>query len=138
MAEYLSPVFCTVKIAVRLCSLLLAAGAAAAQSLPDPTRPPGSLATAPDAEAVDGVSSAPLLQSVIISPGRRVAIIAGQTVKQGDKFGDAKVVRITENEVVLRNGDNVQTLKLFPNIEKQPSLNHRGTHVENRGNKGKS
>ena len=54
-----------------------------------------------------------------------MAIIAGQTVKQGDKVGDAKVISIKENEVVLRNGDAVQTLKLFPNIEKQPSRNHR-------------
>lgn len=138
MAEHLSPVFYSAKIGVHLYSLLLlVAGTAAAQSLPDPTRPPGALASASDVEATDGAASAPLLQSIIISAGRRLAIIAGHTVKPGDKFGDAKVVRITENEVVLRNGNDLQTLKLFPNIEKQPSPHH-GANVKSRGNKGKS
>lgn len=137
MAEYLSPIFCAAKIVARLGGLLLVAQAVAAQGLPDPIRPPASLAAEPDAEAANSGSSAPLLQSIMISSGRRMAIIAGQTVKQGDKFGDAKVVSIKENEVVLRNGDAVQTLKLFPNIEKQPSLTQRGANVHRRDNKGK-
>jgi MSHA biogenesis protein MshK len=94
---------------------------ASAQSLRDPTRPPASLGQAEHPEAG---AAGPVLQSVLVSPERKIAIISGQTVKLGGKFGDAKVIRITESEVVLSNGSHVQTLKLFPALEKQ-SGSHR-------------
>lgn len=89
---------------------------AEAQALTDPTRPPHQLEQGGMAM---GAAAGPTLQSVLISPGRRVAIISGQTVGLGDQFGDAKLIRITESEVVLRNGSELQTLKLFPDIKKQ-------------------
>jgi MSHA biogenesis protein MshK len=102
---------------VFLISALLAATALGAEVLPDPTRPP-ALIMAPD-EAKVAVPASPVLQSVLISPLRRVATINGQIVKVGDKIGDAKVVKIAESEVVLRKGKDVEVLKLFPNIEKR-------------------
>jgi MSHA biogenesis protein MshK len=45
-------------------------------------------------------------------------------VNLGEKFGDARVVKISESEVVLRNGSNLQTLKLFPGLEKQLNSTH--------------
>jgi len=96
------------------CGLLLASPASA-QELSDPTRPPASLNPAAAGEAA--ATSAPVLQSVKISPGKRSAIISGREVKLNGKFGHARVVRITETEVVLRNGKNVQKLKLFPDVD---------------------
>lgn len=63
-------------------------------------------------------ASGPVLQSVLIAPGRRSAVIGGQLVVEGDLFGDAKVVRISEGEVLLSGPGGEQTLKLFPGIEK--------------------
>ncbi|WP_199688097.1 hypothetical protein [Noviherbaspirillum sedimenti] len=100
------------------CILLLASGfaARAADNLPDPTRPPA----APDAgEAAPAAASGPVLQSVLIAAGRRVAVVSGQTVQVGDRLGDARVAKIAEGEVVLVRGGQSQTLKLFPGIEKQ-------------------
>jgi len=99
--------------------LLLACGskAMAAQSLPDPTRPPATLIVG--ATAVASAASGPTLQSVLISPGRKVAVISGQTVQVGGMVGDARVVRIAEGEVVLVRGGQSQTLKLFPGVEKR-------------------
>ncbi|HJV74994.1 MAG TPA: MSHA biogenesis protein MshK [Noviherbaspirillum sp.] len=94
-----------------------------AQVLNDPTRPPA--ATLPD-EGANGVASesaAPVLQSILISPSRRQAIISGKTLTVGERVGDAKIVRITENTVILRNGTDLQTLKLFPGIEKRSNSN---------------
>lgn len=90
--------------------------AAVAQQLQDPTRPPSMLM---QAGGVPSASGEPVLQSVFISPTRRVAIISGQTVKLGDQFGGATLVKITESEVSLRKGSELQTLKLFPNIGKK-------------------
>lgn len=89
-----------------------------AQDLPDPTRPPAAMDTRPD-PAAGTQAGGPILQSVLISPTRKAAIISGQTVALGEKFGDAWIVKITETEVVLRNGKEIQTLKLFPDIEKR-------------------
>jgi MSHA biogenesis protein MshK len=106
----------------RLAALLSAAvllgayGAAQAQPLRDPTRPPAQLlaarAAAPGATAA---SSAPQLQSVLIgrqAGGRQVAVIDGETVRLGDSFHGARVVRMTQTEVELVRGRERQVLKL--------------------------
>jgi MSHA biogenesis protein MshK len=89
---------------------------AGAENLPDPTQPatPGSVTSG---GAV--VSSGPVLQSVMISTGRRVAVISGQAVKLGEKYGDLQVIRITESEVVLQGEGGTQTLRLYPGVEKK-------------------
>jgi len=93
------------------------AGAAAAQSatLADPTRPPNAIADSPSAPAA---RSGPQLQSVLISPTRRIAVISGTTVAQGSKYGGATVVSITEGAVLLRYPDRRETLRLIPGAEK--------------------
>ena len=89
---------------------------ARAENLPDPTRPPSELeATAGGGVAVPG---GPMLQTVLISPRHKVAIINGETVKLGGMYGSARVVKISESGVVLNEGGSLQTLKLFPRVEK--------------------
>ena len=67
------------------------------------------------------VRSGPVLQSVLISPERKTAIISGETISLGGQYGKARVVKISESEVVLNNGGNLQTLRLFPEVEKKTS-----------------
>jgi MSHA biogenesis protein MshK len=93
---------------------------AQAQALHDPTRPPAEFGRAMQGEGPT-VESGPRLQSVLISPKRRVAVISGQTVMVGDKFGTAQIASISENEVVLRGGGTTQTLKLYPGMDKTPA-----------------
>jgi MSHA biogenesis protein MshK len=99
-------------------AMLMLPVAAGAETLPDPTLPPATLAPGGYGPPV---TSGPVLQSVLVSPGRKVAVISGQTVGLGAKFGDATVVKITEGEVALRNGNNVQVLTLYPGMEKKSS-----------------
>lgn len=94
-----------------------------AQGLSDPTRPPTVTLADESAAGEAGEGATPVLQSILISPSRRQAIISGKTVTVGEKVGDAKIVRITENTVILRNGSDLQTLKLFPGIEKRSNSN---------------
>lgn len=98
--------------------LAVACSSAAAESLPDPTRPSG--AAMAESEAADRPRG-PVLQSVLNSSGRKLAIISGQSVRQGDKVGNARVVSIRDTEVVLVQGKETQVLKLFPVVEKQRS-----------------
>lgn len=128
MAEYLRKPAKPVTMApTSMLLALLLSGGVQAQVLNDPTRPPVSIGTAAD-PAADKPKAEPELQSILISPTRRVAVIDGQTVALGEKFGEARVVRITEGEVVLRNGQDLQVLKLFPKFEK-----HRKSERSNNG-----
>lgn len=94
--------------------------AVGAQSLPDPTRPPSvARANAPAASTAPSETPMPVLQSVLIAKDRRMAIISGQRFDIGDHVGDARIVRITETEVLLRSGAGQTTLKLFPQVLKR-------------------
>jgi MSHA biogenesis protein MshK len=105
--------------AIRLLSLLggtvwlLACQVAGAQDIIDPTRPPQYVDTASDPGTPSG------LQSVFISDTRKASIIGGQLVELGQKYGDATLVRVSENEVTLARGREKEVLHLFPGIEKK-------------------
>lgn len=119
MAEHMSKAAVSGAIQAGLAAgMLMLASLAAAEGLADPTRPPASLGVVRDLESNDAAGG-PALQSVLISPTRRVAVINGETVKEGGKVGDLRVARISEDEVVLRNGSDVKVLKLYPSIEKK-------------------
>jgi hypothetical protein len=62
-----------------------------------------------------------VLQSVLIFPDFRSAIISGEHVSLGEKIGGQRLVRVSETEVVLLDGGIRRTLKLFPGVEKRPS-----------------
>lgn len=93
------------------------AGAAAAQSarLADPTRPPNAVTDSPSEPVA---RAGPRLQSVLISPTRRIAVISGTAVALGGKYGSATVAGITEGAVLLRYADRSETLRLIPGVEK--------------------
>jgi len=88
--------------------------AACADEVLDPTRPPQATQAQPSGEA-----ARPILQSVMISPSRRSAIIEGHLVELGQMYGEAKLTRITESEVALVRGHETQVLRLFPDVEKK-------------------
>lgn len=110
-------------------ALIALAGAACAQSLVDPTQPPPeSRQFAPGMSEAPAVSAGPRLQSVLIGTrGREVAVIDGQTVRLGEKFKGAVLVKVGKNQVVLQNGRDKQVLTLFPDAEadaKKSALQH--------------
>lgn len=83
-----------------------------AQALVDPTKPPAELSASPGEPAPTDK-----LQSIILSPTRRAAIINGQTVELGGKSGDDRLIEVTESRVVLQGTKGRQVLSLFPNVE---------------------
>jgi MSHA biogenesis protein MshK len=107
-------------------ALALVAGTACGQSLSDPTRPPAAfhLGTGParSGEATGGL----VLQSVLIFPDARSAIISGEHVLLGQKIGGQRLVKVAETEVVLLNGAARRTLRLFPSVDKRPAMATRG------------
>jgi MSHA biogenesis protein MshK len=105
-----------------LFALLLVLGGAHAQGWQDPTRP--AMAAPDSGTGAASAEAAPQLQSVLIGQGggggsgvRKVAVISGKTMRVGDRFGDAVLVKISDDRVTLRRDTKLIVLKL--------SLRHR-------------
>lgn len=101
---------------------LLVVSAANAAPFADPTRPPTVMEHVPGSTASP---QGPRLESVLIAPDRRIAVINGQQVVVGARIAGGQVVRITESEVVIRGAESEQTLKLVPGIARTPAKKGR-------------
>jgi len=105
--------------ACALCSNVLA------QVVPDPTRPPAIMPGAGHAETAP--AQAPQLQSVLLGPGRRpAAVINGELVMVGGRFGQGRLVRLDERHAVLQGTEGQTTLLLTPLAAKAVSRLARG------------
>jgi MSHA biogenesis protein MshK len=112
-------------------ALLGAMNGAGAQVTTDPTRPPPGYAPGDPDLAIQ--TGGPVLQSVMISAAGRSAIISGEVVKQGQKYRDARLVRVTENEAVLKGPDGTQVLKMYPGVEKRDPAQAKAKAAPRRG-----
>jgi MSHA biogenesis protein MshK len=102
---------------------VLAAPPLHAQGLIDPTRPPGEISgeVRQGSEASAGASPA---QVVVISSDRRQATINGRTVALGGRYGNATLVRISDEEIVLQKPDSTEVIRLYSSVnrtKRQPS-----------------
>jgi len=106
-------------------ALLLALCGAARAQVADPTLPPPGLdALASGAEAPPAVPAGPELQSILLSRepgGRRIAVISGEMVRQGGRYGGAVVESVGQDRVVLRRGKAREVLRLYPDPSAQRS-----------------
>lgn len=95
---------------------LMVGATATAEEFPDPTRPPAAiLVPADEARAEPPKRSG--LQSVIISRGRSAAIIDGQTVELGEKYGDVRLIEVNDTGVILQGArGRKQVMTLFPGV----------------------
>lgn len=98
----------------------LSAHAGVIELLPDPTRPAiGIPAAAGAGTGAGNAAQTPVkegLQSVIISPQRRAAVINGIMLELGGKVGDATLVEVRESSVVLQSAQGKRVLELFPGV----------------------
>ncbi len=98
-------------------------GVAWGEVLQDPTRPPfearegaaregaGSVVTRTSTATKKG------LLSVIISPHHCAAIIDGKTIRLGEKYGNATLIEISAQGVVLQGSGGRRSMELFPKVE---------------------
>ena len=94
-----------------------AANAQAQTALVDPTRPPPGIA---DPVTSEREVSGPVLESVLIPrKGRPLAVIGGQQVRLGQRYGESRLIRVDEREAVLEGPQGVERLLLTPDVEKK-------------------
>jgi MSHA biogenesis protein MshK len=94
----------------------------------------------PGASAFDPAASSSPAQVVIISKERRQATINGRTVSLGGRYGNATLVRISDEEIVLQRPEGTETIKLYSSVQrtkrwtsaqenfKMPGRREEGTH----------
>ena len=87
-----------------------------AQGLSDPMRPPREIIGGSAAYEPAGSSSP--AQVVIISKDRRQVTINGRTVNLGERYGNATVVRISDEEIVLQRPEATETIKLYSSVQR--------------------
>lgn len=75
---------------------------------------PTTTTLSPESPAAGGASLA------LVSQARRVAIINGQRVRQGDMVDGYRVVAIGTRRVVLEGSDGTRMLSLTPGIDIRP------------------
>ena len=107
------------------------------ESLPDPTKPAVDIPYESETGKAGVGDEIPIakkegLQSIIISSRRRAAVINGVTVALGEKIGDATLVEVRENSVVLQESQGKRVMELYPGVHmsnsgaaKQEKVNSR-------------
>src|SRR6266481_578305 len=89
-----------------------------AQGLSDPTRPPPEILGG-SAEGYEAEASSSPAQVVVISKDRRQVTINGRTVNLGERYGNATVVRITDEEIILQRPEATETIKLYSSVQRK-------------------
>ena len=85
--------------------------------LSDPTKP--ALAPVLAGTAVEEGERSLRLETVLISPQRKMAIISGQTFQLGQTIAGVKLIAVSEAGVTLEQGGQRRSLALYPEVRKQ-------------------
>ena len=102
-------------------ALLVQSVDAHAQGQRDPTIPPASSGLS----GASGEALAPTLDAspttVIVRNGRPYLVIGTRLVAQGQKLGDARIERIGETEIWLREGGQLRKVPRFAGVQRRSS-----------------
>ena len=92
---------------------------AGAQSLRDPTLPPVEAGVAGAPTAAGSLSLDSSATAVIVRNGRSYLAVGTRLYAPGEKLGQARIERITETEVWLRERGVLRRVPLFAGIERR-------------------
>lgn len=78
---------------------------------------PQSAPQAPSRTSQSSVEPVPSVHSILIGPGRRLAILNGSIVGEGDRVGRRRVTRIEQNAVILREASGEEIRVTAPSLK---------------------
>ena len=90
----------------------------------DPTRPGWQPASA---ESTSNKPAPQLLTAIVIGPGGRRALIGERYLQVGDRVGDARLVRIDFDFVVLQSAAGERIVRLTPVLESRSATKVNGS-----------
>ncbi|MBS3804474.1 MAG: hypothetical protein KGY54_07995 [Oleiphilaceae bacterium] len=92
---------------IRMTVCVLALGVPLASALEDPTRPSDFRRAVSEPSQARSYS----LESILIGPSRRAAVIDGITRIEGERFGGVRLVNIYPDKVVLSDQGQARVLR---------------------------
>lgn len=104
------------------------AGADFAAGLPDPTRPYAKPERSAAARAVNVPSMPFILQSTLVAPDRKLALINGKLARVGERVGDVEILEIQPHQVIVSRAGVRQVVRLLPEA---PGLHRQGSARRN-------
>lgn len=108
--------------ALLVLTLALCAGAASAQMLRDPTLAPAAAMAAGEGAAVakpGGLAVETGQVAVLVRDGTPHLIWGSRLYVTGQRVGTARIERITESEIWLREAGKVSKIKVFQGVEQR-------------------
>lgn len=100
-------------------ALFLSCGPVGAQSLRDPTLPPAEAGLADAAPGGKSLAAEPGAMTIIVRSGRPYLAVGTRLYAQGQKLGQARIERISETEVWLREAGVLRKVSQFPGIQRR-------------------
>ncbi len=102
-------------------------GSIAAQNLRDPTLPPAQAGRADALVTGNSLGIEPGSVAIIVRDGRPFLVVGTRLYGQGSRLGRARIERISETEVWLREGKVLHKVTPFAGIERRaakPTTKH--------------
>lgn len=100
--------------------LVVTSAAFAAEALPDPTRPPAIVTEpTPKADKLRPAAEALVLQSVLVSPTRKVAVISGIPLMPGGRIREHTLIDVSTSGATLDGPEGRIDLKLFGGTDRR-------------------
>ena len=90
-----------------------------AQSLRDPTLPPLEAGLASTVPAGNAIAFEPGAMTIIVRSGRPYLVVGTRLYAQGQQIGRARIERISESEIWLREGGVLRKVSRFPGIQRR-------------------
>ena len=100
---------------------LMGAAHVSAEAINDPMQPPGREMAGRGKAGTPAAATRYRLDSVIIAPNRRQAIINGQRLSLGESIGGSRLIDVQATQVTLLVGGKSHVLTLLPLSIKMPS-----------------
>ena len=114
----------------------LAGGMAWAQALRDPTVPPPLVGPSGLNEAGQPAAVQPGVVAVIVRHGVPHLLVGTRLYAQGQKVGLARIERITETEVWLREAGALRKVHVFGGIERRAAVATDAIHTQSKATSG--
>ena len=101
------------------CCLIFFSMQLGAQSLRDPTLPPASLGSGGVTPQGALTVIQPGSMTIIVRNGQPLLVVGTRLYAQGQSIGEARIERISETEVWLREGDVLRKVSQFQGVQRR-------------------
>ncbi|MCY7304700.1 MAG: hypothetical protein LH632_00840 [Rhodoferax sp.] len=104
---------------IAILAFSLGPGTLLAQGMRDPTLVPPVVTVPGSAENAGEKPQPPPAMTVIVREGQPYVVVGGRLYGQGQKLGDARIERISETEIWLREGKVVRKIARFAGVQRK-------------------